>query len=70
MTKISGVEVIESAKCNNLADLLSTLRRISADALHAIPDTYVTINDRSVQVRLERQVLTDGSEVYNINIEP
>lgn len=65
---MKGVELICSAKCDNLSELLTTLRRFSVDALHQIDNENVTINDGAVNVRVERQVLTDGSEVYNICI--
>lgn len=66
---MNGVEVLEVTRCNTLADLLSKLKQISSDLLHEIPDSYISLNDASVQVRVERQILTDGSEVYNVNIE-
>jgi hypothetical protein len=66
---LSTVTVLDSTRCKNLAELYRALRRVSTDALHQIPDAYVTINDGAVTVRLEVQKLTDGSEVYNVNIE-
>lgn len=67
---MNGVEVLQRTGCNNLADLISHLRHVSADLLHEIPDSHITVNDGAVVVRIERQKLTDGSEVYNVNIEP
>ncbi len=66
---MKGVTVIERKHCKNFEELLKTLIRISSDALHQIPNAYVTVNDASVVVQLERQTLTDGSEVYNLSIE-
>ncbi len=67
---MNGVEILQRTGCNNLADLISCLRHVSADLLDQIPDSHVTVNDGAVVVRVERQVLTDKSEVYNVNIEP
>lgn len=67
---MNNVELICSAKCNNLSELLDTLRRFSDNALHQIDNRDITINDGAVSVRVERQVLTDRSEAYNITIEP
>jgi hypothetical protein len=66
---MNGVEIIETHTVMNLAGLRQVLERLSNGALHQIDNHCVSINDSPAQVVLERQTLTDGSEVYNISIE-
>lgn len=65
---MNGVEILASCDVNNLAELIAALQRISNGPLHQVPDYVVTVDDGAVTVTLERQFLTDKSEVYNIAI--
>jgi len=69
---MSTSKVLGSRTVSSLAELLSLLRRWSEDDLHQIPNTYVNVFGRNgdpVRARLIVDTLTDGSEVYNINLE-
>lgn len=62
--------VLTVAKVHNVAQLVETLEYIQ-HILSVDPETILTFNGEGVplRVRLIVDTLTDGSKVYNINIE-
>lgn len=65
---MTEVTVLESIKVRNLAELRWALQHMAQNELHQIDDRDVNINGAPIEVRCERQKLTDGSEVYNVSI--
>ena len=69
---ISDSKVLCTFKITNLEELVSVLRNLSANDLHTVPDFAVNVFGREgepIRLRLIKDTLTDGSEVYNINLE-
>jgi hypothetical protein len=69
---MSDSKVLRTFTITNLAELISILRNLSANDLHTVPDFAVNVFGKEgepIRLRLIKDTLTDGSEVYNINLE-
>ncbi len=66
---MKGVHVVARIRVNNLAELIAGLQKLSNHELHTEDNREVTINGGTLAVTLELQTLTDGSSVYNLNLE-
>lgn len=69
---MSKSKVIAIAKVGNLTSLIDVLQLWSRDLLHTVSNDNVFVFGRAgepVTVRVILDTLTDGSEVYNLNIE-
>ena len=67
---MSNSEVLTVDRVNNAADLLATLQRILAYV--GVDSTEIVTfgaKGEGLRVRVIQDTLTDGSKVYNINIE-
>lgn len=65
---MNGVSIMARVKVNNLRELIAELQILSDSVLHTVDNEDVAINSDTTTLTLEVQTLTDGSEVYNINI--
>jgi hypothetical protein len=54
----------------NLAQLLFYLTRISQRTLFDVNNDTVLLADAPMQVTLEKEILSDRSEVYNLSLRP
>ena len=69
---MSGTKVIAVAEVSNFADLLDKLKHYSNHELHQIHNADVQVfghDGYALHLRVIVDKLTDGSVVYNINIE-
>lgn len=62
----SSSGIIAWQDVNNLAELRQALERMSQNALCQIDNECVSAR---LRLTLERRILTDGSEVYNLYID-
>ncbi len=63
---------LATTSVSNLADLAKMLQHFNNGVLHTVGNEYVHVFGRDgepLRLRVIVDTLTDGSEVYNINIE-